>query len=247
MSSLSSFLYRRFAGWITCELPLANQVKVRLPSKFDVASFADVFCHPFYWQIARQLERVPHLVFDCGAHLGHFSILVEVSVRARFNCIPGTRYVLVEPNRALLPGLERNLRTAGILERSEVVNGVVGKFPDEAVNLSVNKRNMLSSTVVRGCETGQKTRVFSLAEMAGDQTIDVLKIDIEGAELDLIPELVGILKRTNHLFVEFHTDDGARLNPSFDAIKEAGLIPTAPMMEHEGFLLAAYTRPQILD
>ena len=82
--SWRSFLYRRFSPVVTCELGLPNGGRVGLRSKYDVASFADVFCHPYYWQLLTLVESSPAVVVDCGGHCGHFSLLAETCFRTRF-------------------------------------------------------------------------------------------------------------------------------------------------------------------
>jgi len=102
--SFSSFLYRRLSRWITCEFELdgANQSKIALKNKYEVASFKDVFCHPFYWQVFQWVKTPPKLVVDCGAHCGHFSLLADLCFASKFSS-SDTRYLLIEPNPYLIP------------------------------------------------------------------------------------------------------------------------------------------------
>src|SRR5437016_11609727 len=117
--SFASFLYRRLARWITCEFLLWDNAKIALQSKYEVSSFQDVYCNPFYWQMFQVLEQPPSLVVDCGAHCGHFTILAEQCIRARFGSTD-TRYILIEPNPALLPVIRKNMFDTGLSERVEV-------------------------------------------------------------------------------------------------------------------------------
>jgi hypothetical protein len=96
--SIPFFLYRRLGRWITCEFNLfEHQFKISLSNKYEVASFQDVFCHPFYWQMFRWLDKPPKLIVDCGGHCGHFSILADICIRSKFDS-SNTEYILVEPN-----------------------------------------------------------------------------------------------------------------------------------------------------
>lgn len=71
--SIPFFLYRRLSRWITCEFKLKKHSKIALKNKYEIASFKDVFCHPFYWQVFHWVHEPPKLVVDCGAHCSHFS------------------------------------------------------------------------------------------------------------------------------------------------------------------------------
>ena len=109
MSSISFFLYRRLSQWITCEFGLSRRSKITLKNKFEVASFKDVFCHPFYWQLFHYISTPPQLVVDCGAHCGHFTILADICFRSKFSTLD-TQYILIEPNPYLIPIIEKDIR-----------------------------------------------------------------------------------------------------------------------------------------
>lgn len=64
-----SFLYRRLARWITCEVKLLGQHPLALDNKFQVNSLQDVFCHPFYWQLYNWLLEPPQQVVDLESSL----------------------------------------------------------------------------------------------------------------------------------------------------------------------------------
>ena len=112
-----SFLYRRLARWITCEVKLLGQHPLALDNKFQVNSLQDVFCHPFYWQLYNWLPEPPRLVVDLGAHCGHFSMLADVCFRTQFGAVD-PEYLLVEPNPKLTPVIRRNLQKSGLCTRA---------------------------------------------------------------------------------------------------------------------------------
>src|SRR5258708_1543251 len=95
---------------------------IALYDKYQLASFQDVFCHPFYWFALNSISSKPQLIVDCGAHCGHFSILADLCIRARFGT-SDTRYVLVEPNPKLIKSLQLNLGLAHMAGRCTIVVG----------------------------------------------------------------------------------------------------------------------------
>jgi FkbM family methyltransferase len=218
--NIPSFLYRRLAKWVTCELGVGGGNRVCLRSKYDVASFADVFCHPFYWQVYSMLDTTPRSVVDCGGHLGHFSILVEQCVMARFGQSEA-HYWLIEPNPVLLSMLTANLANAGIGSRAEIVNCLLDANSEGYGELWTSSKNLLCSSCAR--EPGRRKHLIpraSLADICPPGPIDILKIDIEGAELLLIPVIRDILQRTRILMVEFHSSNEDILNAAKTTIHE---------------------------
>src|ERR1700722_4385814 len=110
------FLYRRLSRWVTYEVRLWDDAWLSLRGKYDAASFSDVFCDPFYWQASNYIDPAPRLVVDCGANCGHFTILAEKCIRARYGA-SDARFVLIEPNPLLMKTLSRNLGDTGLTDR----------------------------------------------------------------------------------------------------------------------------------
>jgi FkbM family methyltransferase len=236
--SWRAFLYRRLSRWVTCELDLAGG-RLRLASKYDVASFQDVFCTPFYWQLFTLLEEPPRLVVDCGAHCGHFEGIVESCVRARFGR-SDARYVVVEPNPLLQPSLRRNLADLGLTGRFEVLEGVVGVEGD--ARLWFDRRNLLSASTNR---SGPRDRsvpvpVVNLSRVLGGAVVDLLKVDIEGAEYRLVEESSDLLRRTRLLMIELHAADPESDVALLARLREAGLQPVSPLVQNGPYRLAAF-------
>ncbi|MFM6507061.1 MAG: FkbM family methyltransferase, partial [Dolichospermum sp.] len=205
--NLNSFLYRRLSRWITCELTLPFNSKIRLQSKYEVASFNDVFCHPFYWQLFQFLENKPQLIVDCGAHCGHFTILSEICIRTKFSSA-NTEYILVEPNPFLIPIIEKNLKDANIYERASIQKGLVGNKLGQDT-LWINKKNYLTASLQSEKNSSPyQVNYINLLEVVGDRTIDLIKIDIEGGEYDFIPANLQLLSQTNLIFIEIHSSTG---------------------------------------
>jgi len=201
--NLQFFLYRRLCQWITCEVFLPSNLKIKLASKYEVASFSDVFCHPFYWQVYSLISTHPKLIVDCGANCGHFSLLVESCIKVKFHASE-TNYILIEPNPLLLKTLHSTLEYAGIKQRCVVKQGLLGKTQGEDY-LWINDKNYLSSGLFKSPNTKRfKISYFDLAKIIGNQVVDLMKIDIEGGEYDFVRFNLSLFQQVNCLFMEIH-------------------------------------------
>jgi FkbM family methyltransferase len=242
---INYFLYRRLARWITCRVRLPFNRSISLASKHDVASFQDVFCHPFYWQAYGWLREPPKYVVDCGANCGHFSVLMDTCIKVRFGS-SDTQYVLVEPNPGIIPVLRRNLRDAGLLDRSRIITGLLGGSGSsgESGTLWVHRKNFLASsaTPTRGAVPHKVSFVDLQSELVVPR-IDVLKVDIEGAEYGFIRNNPALLNRIGLLLMEVHEAPAGEQSQLFRRIEASGLEPLEGSIMADGLWLRAWRRP----
>jgi len=218
------FLYRRLARWITCEIRLSPNQILKLSDKYEVASFQDVFCNPFYWQVFKYLRSSQNLIIDCGAHCGHFSILVETCLQHKYSSLNiDSRYILVEPNPFLVKNLTKNMHDAQI-KNFKILKGLLGKNSSGFGTLWINHTNYLSASL----SPSQNTRPYqvpyiNLHKEVLDRTVDILKIDIEGGEYEFIESHLDLLEKTQTLFIEIHPHPNYSLNHIFQSLEQAGL------------------------
>jgi FkbM family methyltransferase len=238
-NKIRGFLYRRLAGVVSCQIRLPFG-EVMLTDKWNVASFQDVFLHPFYWQIADLVSHPPKLIMDCGAHCGHFSILAETCIRARFDSSV-TKYVLIEPNPNLQRTLESNLSNAGILDRSLIVNGAVGIISSTCF-LDLRDGNFLSARTASAAVKGSVQVQGVLPSEVSLGTIDILKVDIEGAEATLFDCDPNLLSKVNILLLEWHAQVNDRRKHVMTLISDAGLNPIGKSYSHFNHELMAFSR-----
>ncbi|MGO9113072.1 MAG: FkbM family methyltransferase [Thermoguttaceae bacterium] len=212
-----------------------------LRTKYDVASCSDVFCHPFYWTALSFLTAPPNYVVDCGACCGHFSVLADVFVKSRFGSAE-TKFTLIEANPLAVPVLKRNLADTGLLQRATVVHAVLGTHSASPASLWVDRRNWLTASTEPLPGTRQfRVATGDLASLAGNGSVGVLKIDIEGAEHQLIESEPEIFRRTTMVLAELH---GSTHEKEGFIAKCAGLglhVIGTPY-QHAGHLLAAFVR-----
>ena len=154
-------------------------------------------------------------ILDCGANIG----LSVLNYRRQY---PGARIKAFEPDPDILPILKRNLTRNGAGD-VEVVEAAVwtenGRAPWKNVGI-------VGSHLDEGAASGSHS--VPTADLADHlaEPIDLLKIDIEGAEFQVVPRLADRLGAVKSLIVECHLGQ-ARLVPFADmirALKQAGFM-----------------------
>lgn len=235
------FLYRRLSRWITCEFELENHAKVALSNKYEIASFKDVFCHPFYWQAFQWLKHSPKLIVDCGAHCGHFSILIDLCLKSKFG-VSEANYVLVEPNPHLLAIIQKNLTDAALLDRANIHSALLGARSGTG-KLWINSKNYLGTGLFSHAgATPVEVPFLDLAGVVQDQTIDLMKIDIEGGEFEFVRSNLHLLKQVNLLFMEVHQAEEQDHQELFQSLQSVGLHPVAQPIAAYGQQLIIFQR-----
>ena len=142
------------------------------------------------------------LVLDLGANIGGFAL------RA-FRRWPKATVISVEAAPDTFEILERNRRLNENLDW-RVVQAGIWKSDCELV---LDRRNISIGHRVAEGQEGERIRSLTLSSLLNDvgwQDIDLIKMDIEGAEAEVVPTVPDVLARTSILIIEVHTD---RIDP----------------------------------
>jgi FkbM family methyltransferase len=141
-----------------------------------------------------QFHKPDPYIIDCGANIG-LSVLYQLS---RY---PGARIIAFEPDRNNFVHLEQNIRPKGSSKVS-LLNEAVWK--EDTILHFLAEGNM-------GSKISQEITQNSTIEVKAArlknllvEKIDFLKLDIEGAEYEVIKDCTDNLHMADHLFVEFH-------------------------------------------
>ncbi|MEO0769378.1 MAG: FkbM family methyltransferase [Cyanobacteria bacterium J06649_4] len=241
MSSIPFFLYRRLGRWITCEFNFFENSKAALQNKYEVASFKDVFCHPFYWQVFQYLQVEPSLIVDCGAHCGHFSVLANICINSKFG-ESNTQYISIEPNPHLLSILQNSAKQAGFLNRMVAHQGLLGK-KEGTDTLWVDPKNYLATGLAKNPKAKpHEVKYLDLDKIVGDRQIDLLKIDIEGGEFSFVDSHLDLLRRTNLIFMELHESSKNKRTQLIDQLGSVGLTMAEEPVKCHGQELVIFKR-----
>lgn len=169
---------------------------------------------PELW-VMRQLQGV--VAVDIGAYVGYFAILLSRTFQNVY---------AFEPHPLTRDALIRNLR-ANKVDNVTVLPVAVGTTAQESALLYVGQESthsLLHSFAgghVSARDTGGsspraaktiKVRVRTLAELFPDQSLDLVKVDVEGAEFDVVNGSKTIMPQIKRWLIEVHYSRLADLN-----------------------------------
>jgi FkbM family methyltransferase len=163
-----------------------------------------------------------HTFIDCGANLGYFSVMASGLVG------PSGTVVAVEANPETLKLLRKNLHLNGA---GTPIHCALTSRGSEVTLFVSDRGDVFSSLHTGGLVDGPTVRSFrvpgqtldELVSQAGLQSVNLVKVDIEGGELDVLrsaPRLMSELRPT--WIVEY----GTRTWSAFGATEE-GLLELA--------------------
>lgn len=192
---------RLFLGgrWLVApRLALTGGQRVRV--QFDCAGQVDVFDELFLARVydLDAVGFVPELVVDCGAYCGYFCAMAAGAYRR-------ARIVCFEANPANLPMLEAQLELLDVRVelRPEAVHVRDGTAAFAGAGMGgalVEPDDPASLRRVACVDFPGWLRTCAPASL-------VWKLDIEGAELELLPATLGCLPRRTACFLETHHPD----------------------------------------
>ena len=182
--------------------------------------------------VRREYECVAGLpgvefIVDCGANIG-------LSTYFLLNRYPAARAVVAEPDPWNMAVCRRNLAAFG--DRVTFVQaGVWSASGDLVIERGTYRDGAEWSTQVRLAAPGEVAdipgvTVLDLMKAAGFPRIDVLKVDIEGSEVEVFgPGSERWLPLTRNIAVELH-------GPECERVVTAALVPYRHELDHCGEL-----------
>ena len=186
-----------FPKVVTLSLPAWGKVAVRT-NGYDQRLLSQIFVRKDYQIEASGVRRI----LDLGANIG-------TSVLFLHQLFPDAKIACVEPSPLNTQVLKRNVALNGI--RGRVFEGAIGNEPG-FVDLYLSEQPDCNSVIPNG-EQGQTVRVpqFTVArimEEMGWDGIDLLKMDIEGAEMGVIGPHSSWLNHVRYIVGESHVGFG---------------------------------------
>jgi FkbM family methyltransferase len=155
-------------------------------------------------------------IIDCGANIG----LAIIYWKRKF---PDAEIIGFEPDPEIFRVLKKNIRKQDYSDVSLYKKGVyirddTLKFYQEGADGGhlVNNDESDGNNFIAVPVTDLKKYL--------NKPVDMLKIDIEGSEVDVIPDCEENLRNVKNLFVEFHSfvDQEQRLSEILRSLKKAG-------------------------
>lgn len=177
-------------------------------------------------------------IIDCGANIGMATIYFKKN-------FPEARIIAFEPDPNICEAMKHNIDSFAY-NNVEVVNAAVSNiegnlhFLLEGGHSGMLTENPLSESVI----TIKAIRLKSVLEKL-DQ-ITFLKLDIEGHEVKVLPDIENELQKVKFLFLEYHSfsNEEQQLDMILSIIKKAGFryyikesyIKKLPFISREIFL-----------
>lgn len=165
--------------------------RIRVPST-DEPTYEEVFNRPDYRFDAL---RAPAVIVDAGANVGLTSILFA-------NRFPGARILAIEPERGNYELLERNV------EPYRNVTPIRAALWSENGTVSlVDPGNGSWGFMTEAGADGERVKACTLDAVMrehGVERVDVLKVDIEGAEAEVFADPSAWIDRVDSIVIELH-------------------------------------------
>ncbi|GAB2698846.1 hypothetical protein GCM10027037_24010 [Mucilaginibacter koreensis] len=183
----------------------------------DVLTFRSSYYEIFKQQIYHFKNSNPdEVIIDCGANIGLATIYLKMTH-------PKAQVIAFEPDPAIFSILQYNIESFGlkdVLLRNEAVStadkhvsfisdgGHSGKIIQEALQNRIEVKAVRLKTV-----------------LAGYECITFLKIDIEGEEVKVIPDIADQLTKVEYMFLEYHSylNQTQELDTLLTIIRNAGM------------------------
>ena len=184
----------------------------------DGRDFVHMFRNAFFHQTCRfECETEHPTIIDCGANVG-------ITVLYWKSLFPNSRIVAMEADPVICDMLRHNcdwMSDVSILEAAAWTEEDQLDF-----NMEGNVGGHLAALSER-TDKGKnvKVRAVRLRDLLADK-VDLLKLDIEGAEIDVLEDCFDRLSCVDRIFVEYHAfaDRSQRIGKFFTILEDAGFI-----------------------
>jgi FkbM family methyltransferase len=187
-----------------------SPIRLRVPSS-DISVYEQIYINQDYDFL---VETPPKVIIDAGANIGLASVYFA-------NKYPGATIIAIEPGRDNFELLKRNVESyrnviplhSALWNKNETLKLVdpgLGHwgFMTEGLDVSGKTSAKFSHTV----------HAITLGKIMADyhlETIDILKIDIEGAEKEVFEDSSAWIGKVKSVIIELHEDMKSGCNRNF--------------------------------
>lgn len=141
------------------------------------------------------------VVLDLGAYIGYYTLLAARQVG------PKGKVYAFEPDPSSYSLLERNVRHNGHSNIVTIRKAVAREGRIKKLHQHASDPTMNSLLARKGWETTVVVECISVDEFLGEEQVDLVKLDVEGAELETLQGMAKTLERcpTLTLIVELNS------------------------------------------
>jgi FkbM family methyltransferase len=143
---------------------------------------------------------------DLGAQTGVFTMQVAKNV-------PGAKIISVEAEDKNFDILAENIHRNNAHDQVTAIHAAIWSVTGKTIALRIDKNNSGGHTVINDDPLNETelVKTISLADVVGNEEVDLMKIDIEGSEYEVLfsaPE--NIFKQVLRMVIEVHHVDDER-------------------------------------
>jgi FkbM family methyltransferase len=247
-ATLRPRLRRVLFDWLDLSWTTRQRVRLRVATYNEWIIYNEIFVDGEYdpaiqLALARRASDGPLHIVDLGANVGFFTLRLFDRARAKGLDDRDCLVTLVEADPAIIPVLERRLhRDNALRDQVRIVHGAVGSQDATCAFYPSVVAPGEGSLVPSADATPVAVPAVDLDRMMADAPlIDLVKCDIEGAELSFFEQSPTLLERTRALVVEIHTDR-CPVEQGRARLATAGLTREVVLRDRGGCALHLYTR-----
>jgi FkbM family methyltransferase len=159
-------------------------------------------------------------VVDCGANVGMFLAFVVMKMNGAL-----VRYAGVEPDPASFEVLERQAASLGVASKCRLIPAAAW-HADGAVRFDDDGPSWSRHVSDSGRRSARALTIDSILDAAGMAQCDLLKLDIEGGERSVLPQMKTWGRRVRTVVAELH--DGLDYEWFAAIANDAGFEPFPP-------------------
>jgi FkbM family methyltransferase len=159
-------------------------------------------------------ELATPIILDCGANIGLSSIYFKT-------IYPNAELHAFEPDEKIFSVLEKNMRD----NHFKKVHLHQAAVWTENTQLSFVNKGSEASAIDASGQSEHKVSAIKLADYMNQfEKIDFLKMDIEGAEFEVVQDCAAELHKVQHFFLEYHglATQTSQLNTLLQIVEKAG-------------------------
>jgi FkbM family methyltransferase len=204
-------------------------------SKLDALySFSEIFVMGEYGSFLEDIP-LPRRWVDLGCHAGYFTLYLAWQ-HAKAGSAGDWRALLIDADPRAEASTKRTLTQNSLLPKCEYRTGLITKETGELDFALREGMGSSTDTSMGGIQGLQRVRAIPAAEIlaALPPPYDLIKIDVEGAEVDFIGAYRAVHAHAAAILMEWHSPD--KEGSSEKDLRE--------LLEASGFYLARELRPR---
>lgn len=202
----------------------------------------EIFIHQIYY-FESSLSNP--LIIDAGAHIGLSTLYFK-------HLYPQAQILAFEPNPTNFALLEKNVQQ-NHLENVTLYQKALSKHTGKA-NFFADKTDwqwLSTSSLIENAWNGQqKTQPFTVETTRLDQylvnlaRVDLLKLDVEGAETNVIMSIRDQLEKIQNLIFEFHPTKNQNLSQLLSFLNKKGFLTS--LHDRQGKTLKVFHQQELI-